>query len=235
MKSFSIFLLLGCLLLGGLISLSACNSAPESSTAVDKIAPGAPGQASTWAYSGKSGIGTSYEAYANGQYRDSASTSAVSKVWFSLAQGIITETMFGLIHEAQLKEMQFFIRGEDFFHEEKRDTISHIEYLHNDAQGRPLSLAYKIINKDKEGRYEIEKHIFTDPTRNSLMVKVFFRAHSDKITPYLYVNPHIANTGSNDKAWLDNNFWYAQDGDTSMTLATDAQVNQSSVGFVGVS
>src|SRR5690606_24881891 len=73
------------------------------------------------------------------------------------------------------------------------------------------------------------------PTRNSLMVKVFFRAHSDKITPYLYVNPHIANTGSNDKAWLDNNFWYAQDGDTSMTLATDAQVNQSSVGFVGVS
>src|SRR5690606_36384002 len=112
---------------------------------------------------------------------------------------------------------------------------SHIEYLHDDAQGRPLSLAYKIINKDKEGRYEIEKHIFTDPTRNSLMVKVFFRAHSDKITPYLYVNPHIANTGSNDKAWLDNNFWYAQDGDTSMTLATDAQVNQSSVGFVGVS
>lgn len=224
-----------CLLLGGLISLSACNSAPEPSTNLGNIAPGAPGSASTWAYSGKTGIGTSYEAYANGQYRDSAATGAVSKVWFSLAQGIVTETMFGLIHEAQLKEMQFFIQGEDFLHEEKRDTVSHIEYLHSDAEGRPLSLAYKIINKDKEGRYEIEKHIFTDPERNSLMVKVFFRAHSDKITPYLYVDPHIANTGSNDKAWFDNKLWYAQDGDTVMALVTDARTNQSSVGFAGAS
>jgi glucoamylase len=224
----------GCLLLGTLLALGACDNNKTSSTS-SAAAPGAPGQMSTWAYSGKTGIGTSYEAYAQGQYQPSASTGEVSKVWFSLAEGIITETMFGLIHEAQLKEMQFFIQGEDFFHEEKKDTVSHIEYLHTDAQGRPLSLAYKVINKDKQGRYEIEKHIFTDPDRNSLMMKVLFRAKTDKITPYLFVNPHIANTGSNDKAWFDNNTWYAQDGNTSLALVTDANINQHTVGFVGVS
>lgn len=232
---------LGCVLLGTLLSLGACDSdntgtTPNTPNPTSLVtAPGAPGEISTWAYSGKTGIGTSYEAYAQGQYQPSATTGAVSKVWFSLAEGIITETMFGLIHEAQLKEMQFFIQGEDFFHEEKKDTISHIEYLHTDTQGRPLSLAYRVINKDKQGRYEIEKHIFTDPDRNSLMVKVLFRAHTDKITPYLLVNPHVANTGSNDKAWFDSNTWYAQDGNSSLALVTDAEVTQHTVGFVGVS
>lgn len=221
-------------LLATLIALGGCDSTDRSPQA-EKFAPGAPGDESTWVHSIKTGIGTSYEAYVNGQFNDSANTGAVSRVWFSLADGIVTETMFGLIHEAQLREMQFFIQGEDFFHTEATDTVSEIDYLHTDAQGRPLSLAYRIINRDRQGRYEIEKHVFTDPDRNSLMVKAFFRAHADNITPYLYVNPHIANTGSNDKAWVDNNIWYAEDSGTSLALVTDAEVVQSAVGFVGAS
>lgn len=57
-----------------------------------------------WAYSGKIGIGSSYERYVDGEYWHNADTGAVSKVWFSLAEGIVTETMFGLIHQAQIKE-----------------------------------------------------------------------------------------------------------------------------------
>ena len=37
-------------------------------------APGAPGAAPFWSYSGKTGIGTSYEAYRDGAYSDQAST-----------------------------------------------------------------------------------------------------------------------------------------------------------------
>lgn len=225
---------MGYFLLTILILLSACNhKAPTSKTAI--AAPGAPGQESRWAYAGKTGIGTSYERYANGQYLDNDATGSVSKVWFSLAQGIVTETMYGLIHEAQLNEMQFYVSGDGFFDQEKRDTTHHIEYLHTDKQGRPLSLAYKIINKDKDGKYEIEKHIFTDPERNTLIMKVFFRAFAADITPYLYLDPHIANTGSGDRAWIENNTWYAQEGDTTLALKTDAPVRLSSVGFLGIS
>jgi glucoamylase len=226
-------------LLISLAALSACNDQPpatdDSVRSASTIAPGAPGQTPVWAYSGKTGIGTSYEQYVDGAYADNASTGAVSKVWFSLAQGIVTETMAGLIHEAQLKEMQFYIQGDDFLDEEKLDTLQHIEYLHTDNEGRPLSLAYKLINKDKEGKYEIEKHIFTDPDRNSLVMKVFFRSFEDGITPYLHVNPYLANTGSNDKAWIDNNTWYAQEGNATIALKTDATIEYSTVGFIGVS
>lgn len=218
------------LLTGSLAALIACS--PSSR---DDIAPGAPGAESRWAYSGKTGIGTSYEQYQNGHFADNAATGFVSKVWFSLAEGILTETMFGLIHEAQLREMQFFIVGDDFVDEEKKDTVTHIEYLHTDEAGRPLSLAYKVVNKDKEGKYEIEKHFFTDPDRNSLVMKVFFRALTQNLKPYLYLDPHIANTGSADRAWIENNTWYAQDGDTAMALKTDATITHSTVGFVGAS
>lgn len=217
--------------------LSACSdhSSTSSDASADSIAPGSPGNASVWAYAGKTGIGTSFEQYTKGAYSDAGATGTISKVWFSIAQGVLTETMYGLIHEAQLQELQFFIKGNDFLDEEKRDTISTTEYLTTDAQGRPQSLAYKIVNKDKNKQYEIEKHFFTDPDSQSLMMRVQFRALADDITPYVYVNPAVANTGSNDSAAFSNNSWTATDGDNSMTLKTSAQVVQSTVGFEGVS
>lgn len=219
------------LLLGASLSLIGCSDrSPSSATA-----PGAPGAPSQWSYAGKTGIGTSYETYANGSYADTATTGTVSKVWFSIAEGILTETMYGLIHEAQLKELQFFIQGDGFLDEEKRDTVSRIEYLNTDDQGRPLSLAYKITNRDKDGKYEIEKHIFTDPDNQSLMMRIHFRALSTDVKPYLYINPAVANTGSNDSAFYDRNCWTTVDGDTSMSIKTTAQVLKSSIGFEGVS
>lgn len=216
---------------------SACSdhSSTSSGASADSIAPGAPGNASVWAYAGKTGIGTSYEQYTKGTYSDAGATGTISKVWFSIAQGVLTETMYGLIHEAQLQELQFFIKGNDFLDEEKQDTVSTTEYLATDAQGRPQSLAYKITNKDKNGQYEIEKHFFTDPDSQSLMMRVQFRALADDITPYVYVNPAVANTGSNDSVAYSNHSWTATDGNNSMTLKTSAQVVQSTVGFEGVS
>jgi glucoamylase len=223
------------LILSSVFALSACQENFPTQDSATAIAPGAPGAASHWSYSGKTGIGTSYEQYTNGQYQDSGSTGKISKVWFSLAQGVLTETMFGLIHEAQIQEVQFYIKGDGFLHQEKNDTISHIDYLDKDAQGRPLSLAYKIVNRDKAGRYEIEKHFFTDPDTNSLMMKVIFKSFADNLTPYLYINPNMANTGPGDKAWHEGNTWYAADGKTHLAVITDATIAASTVGFEGVS
>ncbi|GGP84367.1 glycoside hydrolase family 15 protein [Shewanella ulleungensis] len=204
---------------------------------LNKVAPGSPGTEPTWAFSGKTGIGTSYEPYINGQYQDQAAN-PVSKVWFSVAQGILTETMFGLIHNAQLKELQFIISGNGFVDTEKDNTISTIEYLDTDDQGRPQSLAYKIINKDIEGKYQIEKHIFTDPDRNSLMMNVTFSAFEAGITPHLYVNPHIDNSGANDIAAIEGKALVAHTSDTNstvMTIKSDVDFVHASAGFVGSS
>jgi glucoamylase len=215
------------------VFLSACSN--EISTHTNNstqtthatIAPRAPDNTATWAYAGKTGIGTSYEQYTNSAYVDAKTTGTISKVWFSLAQGILTETMYGLIHEAQLQEMQFFIQGKNFLDEEKKDTKSTIDYLSKDIEGRPLSLAYKIINKDKNDQYQIEKHFFTDPNSQALMMRVRFSALADGITPYLYINPSIANTSGNDTAIFSDGTWTVSDGNTSMSLITNAKPIQN--------
>jgi glucoamylase len=66
---------------------------------------------------------------------------------------------------------------------EGADTTSKTEYLHVDAAGRPLSPAYKVTTTDKQGRFEIEKRIFTDPDRNALFVRVTVRALKGPVTP----------------------------------------------------
>jgi len=227
----------------GLLGLSACSEQPSAKadqitpSAASSVAPGAPGAEPVWAFSGKTGIGTSYEPYTDGQYQGTKAN-PISKVWFSVAQGILTETMYGLIHNAQLKELQFVIVGKDFIDTEKDHTNSTIEYLHTDAQGRPLSLAYKIINKDKDGKYQIEKHIFTDPNRDSLMMKVVFTAFEDGITPYLYANPHIDNSGANDIAQVEGNALLAHtnaNNSSVLTIRSDVDFVKASAGFVGTS
>lgn len=191
---------------------------------------------SVWNYAGKTGIGTSYEQYLNKKYSDAAPTGTVSKVWFSLAKGIVTETAYGLIHEAQIRDLQFLVTGYGFFDEEKKDTNSTIEYLHTDSAGRPLSLAYKITNTDKEGKYRIEKHIFTDPDRQTLFIRVIFTANEDNITPYILINPHMKNTGNGDVAYVSDDYLNAREGfNKYLSLKSTATFIKTSAGFVGES
>ncbi len=218
--------------LSAALLLSACQ--PQQGSAL-ATAPGAPGQPSTWSYAGKTGIGTAYEQYQDGRYADTASTGVVSKVWFSLAQGILTETMAGLIHEAQLRELQLVVQGQGFVDEEKTATNSQTDYLLKDAAGRPLALSYRVTNTAKNGQYEIEKQYFTDPSAQSMVVRTTFKALADGLTVYSYIDPALANTGSNDSATVKDGMLQAQDGNSSLTLLTVPTPAHATVGFVGVS
>ncbi|MDP5211647.1 glucan 1,4-alpha-glucosidase [Pseudoalteromonas tunicata] len=219
-------------------SLMGCNKQPsqaEASVVTMPIATGAPGVTPYWAYSGKTGIGTSFEQYLNGQYSDNAPTKAVSKVWFSIAQGLITETMFGLIHQAQIKDMQFVVKGADFIATEHDDTTDTIEYLSTDEQGRPQSLAYKITTLDKQGRFKIEKHVFTDPSDQSLFVRVVIESFSGPLTAYVSANPYVNNNGVGDSAAVENGALVAWEGDNVITLKAASGFKHAMVGFTGIS
>ncbi|MGA1869828.1 MAG: glucan 1,4-alpha-glucosidase [bacterium] len=203
------------------------------------MAPGGPGADPIWNYAGKLGIGTSYEKYykVNNkyEYNDSGQTGRISKVWFSISKGIITETAYQRIDKAQIKDLQFLIVGNDFFHEEKKDTNAKIEYLYTDSDGRPLSLAYKVINTAENNKYKIEKYIFTDPDRQSLFMRVKFIANDNNITPYILINPHMNNTGSGDYAFVESDGLYAYEGNTYLCLKSSANFSKTSAGFVGAS
>lgn len=213
------------------------------------VAPGAPGDVPTWVNAAKTGAGASYEAYVDGQYRDGGPTGEVSRVWFSIADGVLTETMYGLIHQAQIKQLRFAVVTEDGLSVEGADTTARTEYLHVDAQGRPLSPAYRVITTDKAGRYEIEKRIYTSPDDQALVVRATIRALKGEITPYLLLEPHMANTGVGDRGWHSTaplsqptpdgstsySVLHAAEGDVHLALWANAAFEAQSVGFVGVS
>ena len=199
-------------------------------------APGAPGATSVWSYAGKQGIGTSYEQYVDQKYQDGGPTNTISKVWFSLAQGIVTETAYGEIDRAQIKDLEFLVTGNGFFDEEKVATNSTLDYLDTDSSGRPLSPAYRLINTDKEGKYTIEKHVFTDPDRQTLFTRVIFTAKENNITPYILVNPHMENTGTNDVAFVSRNSLNAREGENVyVSVKSTTPFVKTSAGYVGSS
>src|SRR5690606_11601395 len=234
------------LLLSGAAAL-ALSTAPAAA----QTAPGAPGDTPTWVNAAKTGAGASYEAYVDGQYRDGGPTGDVSRVWFSIADGVLTETMYGLIHEAQIKQLRFAVVTEDGLSVEGTDTTHRTEYLHTDANGRPLSPAYRVITTDKAGRYEIEKRIFTDPDGQALVVRSTIRALRGEITPYLLLEPHLANTGVGDEGNAIpgglipmegrrdpvrvGSGLYASEGDVHLAIRSREPFTATSVGFVGAS
>lgn len=246
----ALFATAGCSTVQGLLPGGEAEQAPVAPPQVAAIAPGAPGDVPTWVNAAKTGAGASYEAYVDGRYRDGGRTGTVSKVWFSLADGVLTETMYGLIHQAQIKQMRFAVVTSTGLSVEGTDTTSRTEYLHVDAQGRPLSPAYRVITTDKQGRYEIEKRIYTDPDSQSLVVRVSIHARRGDVTPYLLLEPHVANTGvgdrgdavamrltvTDDDAHIEEpGALYAYEGDTHLALQADRPFTSASVGFVGTS
>lgn len=235
-------LLLGAVLLatGGCSTLRGLmpgGDTPEAAPPVEvaAVAPGAPGDAPTWANAAKTGAGASYEAYVDGRYADGSRTGEVSRVWFSLADGVLTETMYGLIHEAQIKQLRFAVVTDTGLSVEGTDTDSRTEYLHTDEQGRPLSPAYRVVTTDRQGRYEIEKRIFTDPDSQSLVIRTTVRALTGGITPYVLLEPHMANTGVGDSGAAGQGALYASEGDVHLALRPTWPFETASVGFVGVS
>lgn len=194
-----------------------------------------PGKPSPWAYSGKQGIGASYEAYLDDQYSDKAVTGTVSKVWFSLAQGVVTETMYGRIHEAQIRELQLAITGDGWTAFEDTDTDSHVDYIDKDEAGRPLSPAYRLTNTDKQGRFVIIKDVFTDPDHQSLMMRVTVKALKGPVTPYVILDPSMANTSGDDEGHATNAALTAWQGNVALSLTASAPFTQANVGYTGVS
>ncbi|MDV6331351.1 glucan 1,4-alpha-glucosidase [Asticcacaulis sp. 201] len=224
-----------CACLSGVSPAMAKDEMPDHNPTViaDAKASDGPGVASPWSYSGKQGIGTAYEAYKNYQFSDTAVTGKVSKVWFSLAEGVVTETMYGRIHEAQIRELQIAVTGKGWTAFERTDTTSHVAYLHTDSAGRPLSPAYRLTNTDKQGRFVIIKDVFTDPDHQTLMVRVTVKALKGPVTPYVILDPSMANTSGDDEGRVDLNHLQAWQGRVALNLSASVPFKAANVGYTG--
>jgi glucoamylase len=189
----------------------------------DIYAPGWPGIPARWTSSAKSGLGTSVS-------RD-------SRVWFTLSHGILNEIYYPRVDHACTRDLGFIVTdGQQYFSEEKRATRSLT------CQVSPGIPAYQIRNTAVDGRYQIEKEIFTDPWRDVVLQRIRFVPIEGKLADYhLYVllAPHLANRGDGNTAWAGHYkgtpMLFAQREHYALGLASTSPWLARSVGFVGFS
>ena len=186
-------------------------------------APGRPGIPSRWTSSAKSGVGTALN--------------PASRVWFTLSHGIFDEIYYPRVDQACTRDMGFLITdGKDYFSEEKRDAQFKIEYL------EPGVPAYRLTNTCKQGRYRIEKEIFSDPGRDVVIQRTHFEPLKGSLKDYhlyLLLAPHLGNQGEGNNAWIGDYkgvpMLLAERGAASLALASSAPWLKRSAGFVGES
>jgi glucoamylase len=198
-------------------------SEADMSSTDEGVAPGWPGIPPRWTSSAKEGIGTS--------------ASYQSRVWFTISHGIINEVYYPRIDQANTRDMEFLVAdGDQYFSEEKRDTIRKISPL---EQGVP---AYRLVNSCKKGRFRMTKIVITDPERDVLLQKIRFDPLKGKLEDYgvyALLAPHIGNRGYGNSGWIGNykgtTMLFAQRENTALALACSSPFKRMSCGYVGLS
>lgn len=156
---------------------------PAVARASGGSAPNGPGASSNWTPSNNTILGTA--------------ANATSDVWFTGYNGIVGEVFFPTADTPNTTDLQFLIgnSGHTWVDEEKVATTSQVS-LYNSR-----SLAWTVTNTATSGEYSIQKTIYTDPARNSLIQDVTFTARVGHLADYLlYVlyNPTMHDAGNNN-------------------------------------
>ena len=112
-----------------------------------------------WPTAAKDGFGTS--------------TTLASKVWFTLADGVMTEVFYPTIDRPSVKMLQFQVRSGAKIENERDDTEHRVAALN------PASLTFRQINRAKSGAYTITKTYITDPRRSTVLIDVNFDTQTD--------------------------------------------------------
>ena len=149
-----------------------------------------------WPTAAKNGFGTS--------------ASGTSKVWFTLANGVMTEVFFPTLDvpNVQILQMQVAIGGK--IETELEDTFHRVEPIRD-------ALTFRQVNSAKSGEYTITKTYITDPRRNTVLIDIDFDSRA-RAQLSVYYDPSLNNSGMHDSAWSEGDTLFAVDGNKASAL-----------------
>src|SRR5690349_19473861 len=150
-----------------------------------------------WRTAAKDGFGTS--------------NTLASKVWFTLADGVMTEVFYPTLDMPNVQTLQFQVVMGTKIENEIDDTVHRLE-LPN-----PASLTFRQVNRAKSGAYTITKTYITDPQRNTVLIDVDFDTQTDAKL-YVYFDPSLNNSGLHDRGWTELSALMAVDGEIASAL-----------------
>lgn len=138
------------------------------------LAPGGPGLAPRWTRGAKEAVGTAY--------------SGASRVWYTVAAGVLTEVFYPTIDTPQIRDVQFLVTdGQTFFNDERRDTDSTITCVDTAALG------FEITNTAKNGLYTLHKTLIGHPHQDCVLMRTRIEAPEAhrRLQLYLLCAPHL--------------------------------------------
>jgi glucoamylase len=182
-------------------------------------APGAPGGPSWWTTGAKQGLGTS--------------TTVQSTVWYTIAEGVVTEVYYPEVDVPNVRDLQFIVTDGSTFVDLERDATTHQVQLAD-----PQALTYRQVNTDKANtpRYRITRTLVTDPDRPVLLMDTRFEALSGgPYQVYLLYDPSLDNSGLGDTGATSGNALVANDGSVASALVSSIGFTKMSSGYSGTS
>jgi glucoamylase len=141
---------------------------------------GARAQDAHWPTAAKNGFGTS--------------TTLASKVWFTLANGVMTEVFYPTLDTPNVQTLQISIATKGGI-ENEVDETSHRMELPN-----PNGLTFRQINTAKSGQYTLTKTYVTDPRRNTVLIDVDLKTKTEADL-WVQYDPSLNNSGLHDTGW----------------------------------
>jgi glucoamylase len=188
--------------------------------ATNRLAPGAPGQDAHWPTAAKQGFGSA--------------NSIRSKVWFTLADGGLSEVYYPTIDVPNVQTLQFvFVSADGKRIETEADDTSHRIEVPD-----PRALIFRQVNTAKSGAYTISKTYVTDPERSSVLIDVGVQWNSPGVfkgSLYVYYDPSLNNSGMHDTGGRDGDWLVASDADKASALTSTSGFGEETNGYLGTS
>jgi glucan 1,4-alpha-glucosidase len=187
----------------------------------EPVVPGWPGASANWTTGNKQGLGTA--------------TNPDSKVWYTLAEGVLSEVYYPRGDTADVRALEFAVTdGRSFVERESTDTT------HQVRLAEPRSLTYEQVNTAKSGRYRLTKTYVTDPSRATVLLQVTFEPlQPGAYRLFVLYDPALANSSFHDTASRSGSgtdvALLARDGAVASALVASTGFLRTSSGFVEVS
>jgi len=187
-----------------------------------RAAPGGPGMPPRWTRGAKEAVGTAY--------------STASRVWYTIAAGILTEVFYPTIDTPQIRDLQYLVTdGQTFFHDERRNTRSSVDCVAEAALG------FDIVNKAENGLYTLRKTIIGHPHHDCVLMRTRVEAAAEvlkRLQLYVLCAPHLDIGGWHNNAQVletkGGRIIVAFKNSTWMALGATAPLRRCSCGYVAV-